>query len=105
MKIQVTEQMFLDSFRAIRPDTFSREGLRALFQYFEDLESDCGIEIELDVIAICCDFVEYDSLQAIAEDYRIEGYRIEGDEDAIREHLQDRTQVIEFGSGVIIQAY
>lgn len=35
-------------------------GLRALFDYLEDYKNDTGEEMELDVIALCCDFTEYD---------------------------------------------
>jgi len=40
-------------FRMGRNDTFSYEGKRALFDYLEQYEQDCGTEIELDVIALC----------------------------------------------------
>ena len=45
---------FVERFKAIRPDNFSHEGLRALFDYLSDFEED----IELDVIAVCCDYTE-----------------------------------------------
>ena len=40
-------------------DQFSPAALEALFEFFEELEEDTGDLIELDVIAICCDFTEY----------------------------------------------
>ena len=43
------EQAFRDYDRI---DNFSREGLQTLFNYLEDANP----ELELDVIAICCDF-------------------------------------------------
>ena len=49
---------FNNAFLSIRPDNFSREGLRILFEHFEQLETDTGAEMELDVIAICCDYTE-----------------------------------------------
>ena len=66
MKTTVYFSEFCDYFRDIRPDNFSYQGLRILFDYFEDFE-----DFELDVIAICCDFAESD-YQSIAEDYSIE---------------------------------
>ena len=39
-----------------------------LFDYFEDLEDDAGESIELDVIAISCDYAE-DTFETIAEQY------------------------------------
>ena len=38
-----------------RMNNFSYDGLKALFEYLEDYEEDTGEEIELDVIALCCD--------------------------------------------------
>ena len=63
MYIQVTESIFRREFERIRPNQFSYEGLGALFEHldFED--------IELDVIAICCDYVEYESIEDYNSDY------------------------------------
>ena len=44
---------FVAAFRGLdRADQFSREGLRLLFDYLEDADP----AIELDVIAICCEY-------------------------------------------------
>ena len=61
MKTSVNFYNFRQAFEAIRPDNFSSDGLRALFEYLEEYEQDCGEEIELDVIAICCDFTEWEN--------------------------------------------
>jgi hypothetical protein len=58
MYIEVTESIFIDVFRSIRPNQFSYAGLQALYEYFTDMGSE---EMELDVIAICCDFSQYDT--------------------------------------------
>lgn len=72
MKITVTETMFKDAFRQYgRQDNFSYEGLGILFEYFENYEEDCGDSIELDVIAICCEYQEM-YVADIAENYSIE---------------------------------
>ena len=55
-------------------DNFSYEGLEALFNWLEDYESDTGQEIELDVVAIACDFTEYENLEEFQGDYS-EDYR------------------------------
>lgn len=77
MKQTVYLSDFRDSFKRIRPDNFSYEGLGLLFDYFEQLEDDTGEEIELDVIAICCDYSE-DTPENIAMSYDID---IDGVED------------------------
>lgn len=45
-----------------RGDNFSLLALTALFEYLEQLEEDIGEEMDLDVIALCCDFTEWDSV-------------------------------------------
>lgn len=61
MKQSVSFYMFEDAFkRADRFDNFSYEARRALFDYLEELEQDLGEEIELDVIALCCEYQEID---------------------------------------------
>ena len=93
LKTNVNENEFRDMFRAIRPDNFSYSGLGALFEYLEELSDDIGEDIEVDVIAICCDFTEYASLLDFNQEYY--GYdsdRFMTDIDELRDH----TQVIEF---------
>lgn len=70
MKQTVTESMFIDSFCGGYKDNFSYEGKKALFEWLESLENDCGVdEMELDPIAYCCEFTEYENLEAFHEDY------------------------------------
>jgi hypothetical protein len=71
MKTTVNFSEFRDIFQQIRPDNFSYQGQKILFYYFEEYEESTGEEIELDVIAICCDFSE-DSFENIADQYGIE---------------------------------
>lgn len=66
MKITVTKQIFLDEFRnSSRADQFSREALVAIFDYITEAEGDVpadeGSDIELDVVGICCEYVEVDN--------------------------------------------
>lgn len=87
-----------------RNDQFSPAALEALFEFFEELEDETGELVELDVIAICCDFTEYDSPQDCAEDMFLD---VEGMGDAdIISLLQERTIVIPLKSGgIVIQNY
>lgn len=92
MKQTIGFYEFSQAFEAIRPSNFSHEGLSTLFDYLEQFEADTGEELELDVIAICCDFSE-DSAVAIANMYRIDLDEAEGNveriSDIVREYLQD----------------
>jgi hypothetical protein len=71
MKETMNKYMFRDRF--MQSDTyrnqFSYEGCHALFEYLEDYEDDCGEEIEFDMVGICCDYSEYDSLKDFNADY------------------------------------
>lgn len=87
MKTTVTEYTFRRAFEEIRPDNFSYAGLGALFDYIEDIERDLGEELELDVIAICCDFSEYASLAEFQADYGAEYESIDD--------IRDNTTVID----------
>ena len=44
-------------------------GLEALFNYLENLADDIGQNIEMDVIAFCVEYTEYDSFEELNEDY------------------------------------
>lgn len=85
MKQSVNKYDFHNAFETMgRADQFSYEGRQALFDYLEQLEEDCGQEIELDVIALCCDYSETTVKQAL-EDYSLDSL----------DDLRDQTTVIE----------
>jgi len=102
MYTQVTEQSFIDAFISIRPDNFSRDGLLALFNFFEQLEDDTGEPMELDVIAICCEFSEL-TLEEVRYQYsnELEQY-MPLDDDELIDVLSDNTLVIPVDDGTII---
>ena len=105
MKQTVTEYQFVDSFRACgRESQFSAPARRALFDYLESFEHDSGTELELDPIAVCCDFAEYPSALSAAEAYGFKG-GIDSKDETPLEWLQNRTQAIEFEGGIVIQQF
>ena len=59
MKQNVNFYAFQDAFTQCgRGNNFSYDGLKALFEYLEEVEESTGDEIELDVIALCCEYSE-----------------------------------------------
>ncbi len=48
---------------------FSYEGAKALADYYEELEQSTGEEMEMDRVAIRCDWNEYDSAEEFLADY------------------------------------
>ena len=88
---------FQEAFRlAGRDDQFSYEGLEDLFDYLDNLSEDTGEPIELDVVALCCEYYE-GSIEEIIANYNIDVSDADGDEDEIKtiveEYLQDNTSV------------
>lgn len=70
MKTTINEYQFEQAFvKAGRGEQFSREALKALFEYIEGLEEDLNEEIELDVIGLCCEFTEYEDLDEFQNAY------------------------------------
>lgn len=88
MKTTINFSEFRDHFYGIRPDNFSYDGLKILFDYFEEYEESTGDEIELDVIGLCCDFAE-STWEAIASDFNIEIDENENDD-------EQKVQVLDF---------
>ena len=98
MYTNVNEFAFMKAFKDMnRMDNFSPEGLRALFAFFEQLEDDTGEPMDLDVIAICCDFSE----EPLAD--VLENYDLRDDID-----LENETLVVGYtnnGANVIYQVF
>jgi hypothetical protein len=101
MKTTVSIYDFRRAFEECRPNNFSYEALGLLFAYFEELEEGMGEEVELDVIAICCDYTE-DTWQNIARNYSID-LRDDDDDDTlsdnekaeiVRDYLNDNTALV-----------
>ena len=65
----ITSSSFHDAFHSMdRQNQFSYEAREALFAYLEEYEESTGQQIELDVIALCCDYSEYENLEAFYTD-------------------------------------
>ena len=83
MKKNVTEYEFVNAFDDCgRGNNFSRLGRFALYEYLTDLEEDCGVEFEFDVIGLCCEFTEYESLEDFRNSYGTEYETLEDVEEA-----------------------
>jgi hypothetical protein len=106
MKLTLTTSAAVELLKVDQYARWSRAGAAALVEHLEQLEKDCGTEIEFDHVAIRCDFTEYKSALEAATQYGFEPSAFQAeDDDAAFEWLQDRTQVIEFEGGVIIRNF
>ena len=91
---------------------WSWSGAEALVWYLEGLEDSLDESIKFDRVAIRCEYSEYSSALEAAEDY---GFTPEDDEDEDEDeddvessaitYLENRTTVIKFEGGVIIQQF
>ena len=98
MFTNVSEYDFKEAF-ILRKGNFSYEGLTALYEYLTNFEEETDKEIELDVIAICCDYSEYKDLKEFQADYGNYSYKTIND-------IKYETQVIPVGKkGFIIQQF
>ncbi len=102
---QVADRLYEDRHNA----GWSWAGAHALAEHLEELEQDMGEEMEMDVVAIRCEYSEYESATDAASNYS----DFEADEDAdaedveaaALEFLNDNTSVVEFSGGVIIRDF
>jgi hypothetical protein len=108
MKITLSTNAAANMLWADKDANWSYRGARALVEYLEQWEEDLGEELEFDVVALRCDFCEYDSSVEAAKEY---GYEPDLDEnkedleDPAADWLCERTTVIEFDGGIIIQRF
>jgi hypothetical protein len=110
MKQTVYLSDFRDSFhRANRGTQFSYEALELIFDYIEEYEQSTGEEIELDVIALCCEWSEYTPSEVMdyyTTDIDTDGMSEDEISAAVFEWLNDETQVAgvtDSGSIVFVQ--
>ena len=115
MKTTLNEWQIADALRRDEYAGWSYEGAKALASHLFELDEQNGEDTELDVVAIRCEWSEHESAQDAASYYQ---WEFDGDEeetegeelDEKREEsalqfLQDRTEVIEFSSGIIIREF
>lgn len=93
MKTTVYLNEFRDYFRQIRPNNFSYEGLGILYEYLLEYEESSGEELELDVIALCCDYTE-ETFKEIINNYDIEIDKDEDKLEQIKYFLEQNTMIL-----------
>ena len=87
MKITLSNSEALEIAKKMdRLHQFGYEGWELLIEYMEELEEMQEEEIEFDVIAICCDYSEYETKKELLENYDYETI----------EEIEEQTEIIEF---------
>jgi predicted ArsR family transcriptional regulator len=95
VKSTVSIYDFRSAFQIVGRENFSYEGLGVLFDYLEAMEDDMGEEIELDVIALCCEYYE-SSWGDVAREYCIDLTNCEDEDekiDAVEAYLSENTSL------------
>lgn len=110
---------FTSAFADMDRDYFSLEAYRALYDYYEDTDE----TIELDVIAICCDWTEYDNAEFVTQfgylyefdQYLEDNDLVADDEDepenntdylmALGEVLEDQTMLFSLDNSILVMAF
>lgn len=103
MKCTLDLNDFQNAFDRLRPNNFSYEALGVLFDYLEELDPD----MELDVIAICCDYCE-DTMDDIIHSYSIDVEDMDDDDtvEAVRSFLNENTVLVgETVNGFVYAAF
>jgi|DEB0MinimDraft_6_1074348.scaffolds.fasta_scaffold07398_6 hypothetical protein len=94
---------------------WSLGGALALAEYLEEYEESTGEELELDVIALRCDFSEYKSLK----DWQVEFTDGNSDldqslaeakndderDDLVIEYIEERGTLLRFDGGIIVSTF
>lgn len=96
MKKTITEHDFVQAFTAHnRENQFSVKARKELFQYLEECEAGSGTEFELDVVALCCEYTEYDSIKECVEAFsNLDEFEMCESNDDYRDVFASYTQVI-----------
>jgi hypothetical protein len=110
MKKTLSTHDIADALHSDENAGWSWAGACAMAEYLEELEEGSGEEMELDVVAIRCDFSEHESLQAWALDhFGGEAYALERlpdlEDETISEYINDHGILIEFDGGIIVSRF
>ena len=90
----INQYDFIRAFEDIRPENFSRRALQELFAHLEELEQDLGEQVELDPIALCCDWAELNEEDLLRE------YGQHADLDPIYRYVIDLDERGEFRASI-----
>lgn len=104
----LSKSSFIDAFtHSSRKDQFSYEALEVIFDQLEEYSDSTGEPVELDIVAICCEWAE-SHWSDVAREYAIDLNDFADDEDddnrikAVAEYLWDNTTAYELSDGAFV---
>ena len=81
----LSKSSFIDAFKqSSRKDQFSYDALEAIYEYLEDYSNDTGENVELDIVAICCEWSEM-TWKEVALSYGVDLSQCTDDDERIGE--------------------
>ena len=102
--MKLSEMTTYECAKALTHDEYAnwtRSGAFALVEYLEQMEDDCGTQIEFDRVALRCEYSEYDTAIEAAQAYTSEFTT----EESALEYLENNTTVINHANGIIVQDF
>jgi len=97
--------------------SFSRKASYALAEHLEQLEEDSGDSMQLDLVAIRCEYTEHESILEFCGDYfgsmggkgvdeRVPEFEDSDDlEKWVKTYIEDNGVLIEFDGGIIVSEF
>jgi hypothetical protein len=95
IKETVNEYRFSEVLRADEYAAWSYGATKALYDYYDQLSEDIGEDIELDPVAIRCEWNEYPNVAEVYDNYSEKENSDELTEEQMREWLEERTTVLD----------
>jgi len=96
---EIDESLFIsrfEDFKRVETDekggNFTYKGLRYLFNYLDDLSEDTDENIQLDVIALCCDFSEYKDIKEYLRDYGNQHEVLKKEIENLKDTFEEKTK-------------
>ena len=105
MKIELSTHEAANMLLEDKSAKWSYKAALALVEYYESLEQDLGESIDLDRVAIRCDWSEYESVAEALEYYDEDFSLFPNPDEAALAYFEERTNVISFDGGLLIQQF
>lgn len=105
MYIEINEVQFVDRLLQDSNANWSRAGAEALYEYLTETEKESGEQLALDIVALRCEWHEYDNaVEAAGDDGWVadSAEDKETNEELALDYLEGKTMVLETSTGSIV---
>jgi hypothetical protein len=106
MKVILSTNEVINELRRDKFAGWSYNGAKALAEYLEEYEESTGEKLQFDPVALRCEFSEYESFNEFAKEFWDDDCHLYwASDNVIRNFIQDRTTLIEFDGGILVQNF